>query len=136
MAKIHYEITVDLVNDKYNTKLPYPLIQGTEVQFDITLLNNHTAIELEDEEVSAFIVSYDKLDAGYTIIRDNSNLNVISYDGEYPSTGDLSVIGAGLTANPNNCALILKIDGTYSTPFKYYVQENPAYLIQEEDNNE
>lgn len=137
MPKIVYECVLDLSNPNNNIAPTYPLIQGTDVEFQIEVLDNGNAIDIEELPngfennvelvVKPYIVSYCKLDNAPVVMTNTEQTLEIEYNSELPDHRFI-VKGLALANTAGKNALMLKYSNgfvTYSTPLYYYVEFNP-----------
>lgn len=141
---IDYEVSVDFINYEYNAPPTKPIIQGTSIEFKVTLLENGSiAVPDEGGVFDAYIVAYNKLDSKCTILADKPLTVTPTTVGDDNHYG-LAISGVNLTSHAGLCSLVIKYEKdnnvSFSNPLQYYVKENPVYTpaddTAEEDNNE
>lgn len=129
--KINYNLIIDFANPQNNKITPKePLVQGTDVVFDIILLENAISADIDASGTfTAYVVNYNKLDSAFTVLSDDTL--TIDTTGLSNANPYITITGKSLTSNVGLCSLMIKYEKdnvvSFANPLQYYVKENPIY---------
>lgn len=126
MNRIDYNVTVDFANPNNNIPPEYPLMQGSNVAFVVTLKENGVPIDLTNFDIVAHVVNFNKLDCHSTVLASFPPLTV-----EKLNDYTVRISGEDLSKYEYKCALVLEcvhpgysLTRCVSCPLYYIVQSN------------